>query len=74
MSRGNLRRFQRRLARWRERVAAGRMTQAEVSERVRAWWGHAQHADCWRIASQILDRSPFQSPEPFQSPRCDSFS
>lgn len=74
LSRGNLRRFQRRLARWRERVAAGRMTQAEVSERVRAWWGHAQHADCWRIASQILDRSPFQSPEPFQKPGGDSLS
>jgi hypothetical protein len=44
------------------------MTLAEIGRRLQSWWGHAQHANAWRIASEILDRHPFTTnpsgPEP----------
>jgi len=71
LSKANLRRFRRRLRRWQRGVSGGRMTHAEVGERIRAWWGHAQHADCWTIASEVLDRHPFESPHPPPPPHGD---
>jgi hypothetical protein len=47
------------LRRWQRAYRAGRITLAEIGRRLQSWWGHAQHADAWRIASEILDRHPF---------------
>lgn len=60
----NLRRFQRRLRRLQREFAEGRVTLEEVRQRVVSWWGHAQHADAWRIASQILNQHEFTKHQP----------
>jgi retron-type reverse transcriptase len=59
LGRAGLRRWRRRLRRWQIAFQEGRMTHEEIGVRLRSWWGHAQHADAWRIASEILDRHPF---------------
>ena len=59
LAKGGLTRWKRRLRRWQRAFRAGRLTLAEIGQRLQSWWGHAQHADAWRIASEILDRHPF---------------
>ena len=50
----NVLRFRRRL-RWMLReVRAGRLSQAEVTRSIRAWIGHAAHANTWRLRGQLL--------------------
>jgi RNA-directed DNA polymerase len=59
LAKGGLTRWKRRWRRWQQAFRAGRLTLAEIGLRLQSWWGHAQHADAWRIASEILDRHPF---------------
>ncbi len=40
----------------------GRLTQQEVHHRIMSWWGHAQHADAWTIARQLLSEYTFHKP------------
>lgn len=57
---GNLTRTRRRLRRLQSRYAEGRIPLGRVADSVRAWIGHAAHADSWRIRERILADHPFR--------------
>ena len=55
----NLRRFRSRLRSLRDRYRAGRVTLAEVDQRIRAWIAHAEHAKTWRLRHAIFQGGRF---------------
>jgi hypothetical protein len=59
LSKQNLLRFKRRLRLLQREFALGRIRADEIRRRIISWWGHAQHANAWRIANQILEEHPF---------------
>lgn len=59
LGKGSLKRFRHRLRRWQQAFREGRMTLQEIGVRIQSWWGHAQHANAWTIASEILNRHTF---------------
>ncbi len=59
LARTNVVRFQRRLKEMQCQYDAGEMSPKEVRRRIVSWWGHAQHANAWRLARAILKRHPF---------------
>jgi retron-type reverse transcriptase len=50
----NVRRFKRRLGRYGEAVAEGRMVEAQRWDCIRSWISHAAHADTARLRARIL--------------------
>lgn len=50
----NVRRFKRRLRRYRAAVEAGTLSLPKVTECVRSWVAHADHADTMRIRKRVL--------------------
>ena len=49
--------FARRLRAWRQAVAQGKLTPADVRVRVQGWVAHAQHGNTWRLRGSLLSRS-----------------
>lgn len=60
--RQNVVRFRRRLAERLAGYAAGTTTREEVEQSVRAWIGHAQQGDTWRLREQIFADNPLVGP------------
>ncbi|MFY4727481.1 reverse transcriptase domain-containing protein [Nitrospira sp. BLG_2] len=54
---GNVRRFKRRLRRYGEAVAKGRMLEAQRRECIRSWISHAAYADTARLCARILGKT-----------------
>lgn len=50
----NVRRFKRRLRRYRQEVAVGRLSDSERRDRIRSWIAHARHADTARLRTHLL--------------------
>ena len=50
----NVRRFRRRLDRYRQAIATGRLSQSKARARIRSWVGHARHADSTRLRQRLL--------------------
>lgn len=50
----NVRRFRNRLNSLRDRWRAGTVQMAEVEQRVGAWLAHAQHANTWRLETDMF--------------------
>ena len=57
--RPNVVRFRRRLRRLHADYHAGLVDKQTVNQSVRAWIGHAMHADSWRLREQIFEAFPF---------------
>lgn len=55
----NVRRFKRRLRRYRDAVAAGRMSVRKLSDCVRSWVAHAEHADTMMVRQKVLSDVAF---------------
>jgi retron-type reverse transcriptase len=49
--------FGRRLRAWRQAVAQGKLTPADVRVRIQGWVAHAQHGNTWRLRASLLSRS-----------------
>jgi len=60
LRREGVRRFRRRLRRLARSLERGRTTQARVSESVRAWLAHADHANAERLKAQVLKEVTFR--------------
>ena len=60
--RENVVRFRRKLRRMLAELAAGEITREEVEQSVRAWIGHAQQGDTWRLREQIFADNPVPTP------------
>jgi retron-type reverse transcriptase len=58
----NLRRARRRLKSLRARYGRGEVTFDEVSQSVRSWVAHLEHADTWRLRETIFAELAFASP------------
>jgi hypothetical protein len=56
--RGNVVRFRRRFRHMLAGYAGGTVSREELECSVRAWIGHAQQGDTWRLRQQIFDASP----------------
>ena len=56
----NVRRFRRRLQRMRLEFAAGRIGFDAIRPRIMSWIGHAQHANTYRLRSDLFRRMSFQ--------------
>ena len=54
LDRNNVLRFRRRLRLMQREFAAGRMSLATVTRRIRAWIAHASHANTWRLRKMLL--------------------
>src|SRR5262249_27283417 len=54
LPRANVVALQRRLRRWREELAAGRLDQEAVQRRLAGWMGHARQADTWRLCHWLF--------------------
>ena len=59
LARPNTIRLRRRLRKLQRQNERGSVSSEDVRRRVISWWGHAQHANAWRIARQILADYPF---------------
>ncbi len=55
----NLRRGRRRLRAYQQQFAAGDLTVAELTGRIRCWIAHLDHADTWRLREQLFAALPF---------------
>ena len=53
-------RMRRRLKRMSREMGAGRVSWAEVRQRVRSWLGHAQWGDTWRLRGQMFAMAAFR--------------
>ncbi len=60
LQRGNVVRFQRRMAELQEDHAEGRIDLGRVRESVRAWIGHAGYGDTWMLRKNLLSRFRFR--------------
>jgi RNA-directed DNA polymerase len=56
----NVRRFRRRVRAMQEQYAAGKMSFAEVYQRLMSWIGHAKQADTYRLRERLFDTISFQ--------------
>ena len=59
LDRGNVLRFKRRLRAMRRAYAEGRLSLAEVEQRIQSWIAHAGHGDTWRLREAILSDTVF---------------
>ncbi len=62
LPRANVARFARRLRRCQELYRAGRLSARDVTQRVRAWIGHACHADTWQLRTALFRRKMLLGP------------
>jgi hypothetical protein len=71
LDRSGLVRFCRRLRTYRRLYRYGRLSGEELTQRIRAWIGHACHADTWRLRADLLCRKIFVGPaaSPSRAPR-----
>lgn len=60
IDREGLRRFRRRLRAYQTLYADRRLRASDVTQRIRAWIGHACHADTWRLRQELLGRTIFR--------------
>jgi retron-type reverse transcriptase len=58
----NVRRFRNRLRGLRDRYRAGGIPLQDVTQRVRSWIAHAEHADTWRLRRAIFRDGRFDPP------------
>lgn len=58
-----LRRFRRRMRRYQRWFHQGVLTATELTQRMRAWIGHAQQADSWRLRTDLFRRIVFVGPQ-----------
>ena len=65
----NVRRFRNRRRGLRDRWHAGTVTREEITQRVRSWIAHAEHADTWRLRQAIFRAAPFRSARKPDRPR-----
>ena len=65
----NVRRFRNRMRGLRDRWHAGTVTRKEITQRVRSWIAHAEHADTWRLRQAIFRAAPFRSARKPDRPR-----
>jgi RNA-directed DNA polymerase len=56
----NVRRFRRRVRGMQEDYAAGRVSFAEIYQRLMSWSGHARQANTYRLLSRLFDTISFQ--------------
>ncbi len=71
LDRSGVVRFCRRLRTYQRLFRAGRLSGEELTQRIRAWIGHACHADTWRLRGDLFRRKIFVGPaaSPSRAPR-----
>ena len=62
LDRSGVVRFCRRLRTYQRLYALGRLSGEELTQRIRAWIGHACHADTWRLRGILFRRTIFLGP------------
>ena len=56
----NVRRFRRRVRAMQQQYAAGRLSFADIHQRLMSWVGHAKQADTYRLRCRLFDTIRFQ--------------
>ncbi|UCE08084.1 MAG: RNA-dependent DNA polymerase, partial [bacterium] len=51
----NVKRFKRKLRKYQQEYAAGRMSWSEINQRVQSWLGHACWADSYRLRKELFE-------------------
>jgi retron-type reverse transcriptase len=62
LDRKGLARFGRRLRTYQRLYRAGLLSPQSLTQRIRAWLGHASHADSWHLRRELLGRTIFVGP------------
>ena len=62
LDRSGVVRFCRRLRTYQRLYRSGRLSGEELTQRIRAWIGHACHADTWRLRADLFRRKMFVGP------------
>ncbi len=62
LDRSGVVRFCRRLRTYQRLYRSGRLSGAELTQRIRAWIGHACHADTWRLRADLFGGRIFLGP------------
>ena len=64
LAKENVRRFRRRVRGMQEDYAAGRVSYAEIYQRLMSWIGHARQANTYRLRCRLFDTISFQGRRP----------